>query len=120
MIPVIIFFAHTVFLVWAFAKSFQNDGLVQAFLNVFFIIILFTVGWTLSDLVVGLFISANGYEIAVPDSKAALFFLKITGFVRIYGNGFGKLIPKDSISLVVLTIIEYFFYRFYFRQTSLK
>ncbi len=120
MIPVIIFFGHTVFLAWAFAKSFQNDGLVQAFLNVFFIIILFTVGWTLSDLVVGLFISASGYEIAVPANKAALFFLKITGFVRIYGNGFGKLIPKDSISLVVLTIIEYYFYRFYFRQTSLK
>ncbi len=120
MIPVIIFFGHLIFLAWAFSKSYQNDGLVQAFLNVFFIVILFTVGWTLSDLVVGLFINAGGYEIAIPDSKTAQFFLKITGFVRIYGNGFGKLIPKDSISLVVLTIIEYFFYRFYFRRTSLK
>jgi hypothetical protein len=120
LIPVIIFFAHTVFLAWAFAKSYQNDGLVQAFLNVFFIVILFTVGWTLSDLVVGIIISADGYEIALPTGKLALFFLKLTGFVKIYGNGFGKLIPKDSISLVVLTIIEYFFYRFYFKQTTVK
>jgi len=120
MIPVIIFFGHTIFAVWAFAKSFQSEGFLQAMLNVVFIIILFTVGWTLSDLVVGLIISDSGYEIMLPQQQIYLFFIKITGLVKIYGNGAGKLIPKDSISLVVLTAIEYFFYKFYFKQTSMK
>ena len=120
MIPVIIFFAHAIFAVWAFAKSYQTDGIVQAFLNVIFIIILFTVGWTISDLLVGFIISGDGYEILLPTGKTAMFFLKMTGFIQLFGNGYGKLMPKDSISLIVLTIIEYFFYRFYFRQTKLN
>lgn len=120
MIPVIIFFAHAVFAVWAFAKSFQSDGIVQAFLNVFFIVILFTVGWTISDLLVGFFVSSSGYEILLPSGKVAMFFLKITGFINVYGNGYGRILPKDSISLVVLSTIEYFFYKFYFKQTKMN
>ena len=120
MIPVLIFFAHAIFAVWAFAKSYQTDGIVQAFLNVIFIIILFTVGWTISDLLVGFIVSSNGYEILLPSGKVAMFFLKMTGFIQLFGNGYGKIMPKDSISLIVLTTIEYFFYRFYFKQTKLN
>lgn len=120
MIPVLIFFAHAIFAVWAFAKSYQTDGIVQAFLNVIFIIILFTVGWTISDLLVGFIVSSEGYEILLPSGKVAMFFLKMTGFIQLFGNGYGKIMPKDSISLIVLTTIEYFFYRFYFKQTKLN
>ena len=120
MIPVLIFFAHAIFAVWAFAKSYQMDGLVQAFLNLFFIVVLFTVGWTISDLVVGFVISSEGYEILLPTSKLSMFFLKITGFIQLYGNGYGRILPKDSVSLIVLTAIEYFFYRFYFKQTKMN
>ena len=120
MIPVLIFFAHAIFAVWAFAKSYQTDGIVQAFLNVFFIVILFTVGWTISDLMVGFVISSEGYEIMLPASKISMFFLKTTGFIQLYGNGYGRILPKDSISLIVLTTIEYFFYRFYFKQTKMN
>lgn len=120
MIPVLVFFAHAIFAVWAFAKSFQTDGIVQAFLNVFFIVILFTVGWTISDLLVGFLVSDSGYEIMLPTGSVAMFFLKITGFIKVYGNGDGRILPKDSVSMIVLTAIEYFFYRFYFKQTSMK
>ncbi len=120
MIPVLIFFAHAIFAVWAFAKSYQTDGIVQAFLNVVFIIILFTVGWTISDLLVGFVISSEGYEILLPGGKVSMFFLKMTGFIQLYGNGYGKILPKDSVSLIVLTVIEYFFYRFYFKQTKMN
>lgn len=117
MIPVIIFFLHTIFAVYAFCKSFQVEGLLQAFLNTGFIIILFSVGWTISDLFVGFVISPNGYVIDMPTSKAILSLLKISGFFT-PGQGKGTLNPKDSISLIVLSIMEYYFYKFYFRETK--
>ena len=77
MIPVIIFYLHTIFAVYAFCKSFQVEGLLQAFLNTGFIIILFSVGWTISDLFVGFVISPNGYLIDMPVNKIAVSLLKI-------------------------------------------
>src|SRR4051812_44279104 len=117
MIPVIIFYLHTIFAVYAFCKSFQTEGLMQAFLNTGFIIILFAVGWTISDLFVGFAISSNGYMIDMPSGKVMLNLLKISGFFT-PGQGRGTLNPKDSISLIVLTIMEYYFYKFYFRETK--
>lgn len=117
MIPVIIFYLHTIFAVYAFCKSFQAEGLLQAFLNTGFIIILFAVGWTISDLFVGFIISPNGYLIDMPVNKIALSLLKISGFFT-PGQGKGTLNPKDSISLIVLSVMEYYFYKFYFRETK--
>lgn len=117
MIPVVIFYLHTIFAVYAFCKSFQSEGLLQAFLNTGFIIILFSVGWTISDLFVGFIISSNGYLIDMPVNKIALSLLKISGFFT-PGQGKGTLNPKDSISLIVLSVMEYYFYKFYFRETK--
>jgi len=119
MIPVIIFYLHTIFAVYAFCKSFQVEGLLQAFLNTGFIIILFSVGWTISDLIVGFVVSANGYTIDMPTSKAILSMLKISGFFApLQGQNRAILNPKDSISLILLSVIEYYFYKFYFRETK--
>lgn len=117
MIPVIIFYLHTIFAVYAFSKSFQVEGILQAFLNTGFIIILFSVGWTISDLFVGFVISSNGYLIDMPTDKVYLSILKISGFFT-PGQGKGVLNPKDSISLIVLSVMEYYFYKFYFRETK--
>lgn len=117
MIPVVIFYLHTIFAVYAFCKSFQSEGLLQAFLNTGFIIILFSVGWTISDLFVGFIISSNGYLIDMPVNKFYLSLLKISGFFT-PGQGKGTLNPKDSISLIVLSVMEYYFYKFYFRETK--
>ncbi len=127
MIPVIVFFGHTIFACWAFCKSYQSDGWVQAILNVCFIVILFTVGWTISDLLVGFVISDAGYLFNLPSSPLSLFFLKITGVIKMQGSAelfTGSLKssaqPKDSISLLVLTVIEFYFYRFYFKQAPVS
>jgi hypothetical protein len=93
--------------------------LVQAFLNVAFIIVLFTVGWTISDLVVGLIISEKGYNILIPQNNIFLVMLKMTGFYRPGGSGLANLYPKDAISLIALSLLELTFYRFYFRKTKL-
>ena len=119
MIAVILFYLHTIFAVYAFCKSYQDEGFLQAFLNVGFIIILFSVGWTISDLLTGFLISANGYIIDVPKNVVLSSLLKISGFFTPL-QGKGILYPKDSVSLIALTVTEYYFYKFFFKQVSPK
>jgi hypothetical protein len=88
----------------------------MAFLNVAFIIVLFTVGWTLSDLIIGLFVSENGYRIMIPQGKVFLSLIKLTGFYRPESSEYAKLLPKDAIALIFLSTIEVFFYRFFFKE----
>ena len=118
MIDVTIFFGHTIFAVYAFARSYQTDGLLQALLNVTFIIVLFAVGWTISDLFVGLIIPAGGYSIPNPPGQFLFTILKMTGFFTPGSGGYGILAPKDTISLIFLTVMEIFFYRFYFKSAE--
>jgi len=117
MIIAIIYFLHVIFAVYAFAKSYQSDGWVQAFLNLGFIITLFAVALTVCELVAGFFIPDNGYRITMPASPVFLFLLKISGFYAQQGNSV-TLTPKDSVSLIFVSVLELFFYRFYFRKTS--
>ena len=63
-----------------FAALTRMKAIVQAFLNVGFIIILFAVGWTVSDFFAGFLISDAGYVIDIPASKAAYALLKVSGF----------------------------------------
>lgn len=118
MIAVIIFYLHLIFACYVFAKTFQSDGVVLAFLNVAFIVVMFTVGWTISDLAVGLFVSEEGYRILMPQGKALLTMIKLTGFYRPESAEYAKLLPKDAIALVFLSTIEIFFYRFFFREVK--
>jgi len=90
----------------------------MAFFNVAFIVVLFTVGWTLSDLIVGFFISENGYRVMIPQGKVFLTLFKITGFFRPEAGGYAKLLPKDAIALVFLSTIEVLFYRFFFKEVK--
>jgi hypothetical protein len=72
-----------------FTKKWQDESLSSAFINLALIIVLFAVGWSISTSVVKLFI----------DSK-----------------GFGIQFDADAISLSVLSVVEYFFYRFYYKE----
>lgn len=117
MIIAVIYFLHAVFAVYAFAKSYQSDGWLQAFLNLAFIVTLFAVSLTVCELFVGLVIPDTGYRILIPTNKTLLFFLKISGFYSQEGTVV-TLTPKDSITLVFVTVIEFVFYNFYFRKTQ--
>lgn len=118
MIAVIIFFIHIIFASWAFSRSYQTDGWLQAFLNLAFIVILFSVGWTVSDLLIGIIVSQNGYIISTGQNAILIVLLKITGFYKPLGSGSALLQPKDTISLLFLSLIELFFYSFFFRKTK--
>lgn len=93
MIAVFIFYIHVVFLVYIFTKDFLEEGFLTAFLSGIFIVIIFSVGWTLSEFVMSLFMESEGL---------------------------GLLFPRAAFSLVLLTIIEVIFYKFYFSRKSAK
>jgi hypothetical protein len=87
MITAFIFFVHLFFVLIIFTKKWQDEGLSSAFLNLGLIGILFAVGWSISTMILKLFI----------DQK-----------------GFGIYFDRDTFSLSLLTIAEYFFYKMYY------
>ena len=89
MISAIIFAAHLVFMCVIFTKKWQDEKLSSAFINLALMIILFAVGWSVATSVVKIFF----------DQK-----------------GFGIQFDADTISLTLLSISEYFFYRFYYKD----
>lgn len=91
MISAFIFFAHLFFITIIFTKKWQDESLGSAFINLALIIILFSVGWSISTTVVKIFF----------DSK-----------------GLGIQFDADAISLTLLSIVEFFFYRFYYKDIN--
>ena len=88
MVPLFIFYLHTVAAVYAYTKRWQEAGVKEGVLAVAFVAVIFSVGWTL-----------------------ATFLLR---FICPPG-GFGPGLDRDALSLVVLTIGEGFFYYWYLR-----
>ncbi|MDP1676184.1 MAG: hypothetical protein Q8L88_04905 [Bacteroidota bacterium] len=91
MIPLIIFYLHTVGISAAFTSEYQKNGVVSAFLSVGFIVLIFSVGWTISTFVLKYIISEAG---------------------------FGIWFNRDAVSLLLLTIGEVFFYYYYYKDES--
>ncbi|MBN1632821.1 MAG: hypothetical protein JW917_01490 [Ignavibacteria bacterium] len=120
MIAVIIYYLHTLFAIFIFARTFQKDGLLQAILNIAFIVIIFTVGWTITDVFVGLIVSDQGYLVNVAPGSFLNGLLRLTGFYEPLGGNMVKLTPKDSVALIVITVVEVFFYRFFFSINKQK
>ncbi len=89
MITALIFSVHLVFMLFIFTKKWQDESLSSAFTNLALMIILFAVGWSISTSIVKIFI----------DNK-----------------GFGIQFDSDAISLTLLSIAEFFFYRFYYKE----
>lgn len=73
-----------------FTKKWQEEGLSSGLINLALIGILFTVGWTITGMI------------------AKLVMVQ---------EGLGIYYDRDTFSLTLLTIAEYFFYKFYYRET---
>jgi hypothetical protein len=87
MISALIFAAHLIFAAYIFTKKWQDDSLSSAFINLALIVVLFAVGWSIATSVVKIFF----------DQK-----------------GLGIQFNADTISLTLLAIVEFFFYKFYY------
>jgi hypothetical protein len=89
MVIGVIFLVHIIFAIFIFIKRSKTDSKSAAFIDIILIIILFSIGWSLSTMV------------------CKLFWEPI---------GFGKHFDRDTIALTILTIVEFFFFRFYFKD----
>jgi len=90
MISAIIFFAHFIFTLIIFTKKWQDEGISAAWMNVGLIVILFAVGWTVTGMIAKILMEQEGLGIHFD---------------------------RDTFSLTLLTIMEVFFYRFYYSET---
>ena len=91
MISAFIFFLHLLFALVIFTKKWQYEGLKSGFLNLGLIAILFAVGWSITGI----------FAKAVMDEK-----------------GLGLFFDRDTFSLTLLTIGEFFFYSFYYKEDT--
>ena len=91
MIAAFIFFIHFLFALIIFTKKWQEEGISSAFLNVGLLLILFTVGWTITSLL-------------------AKFLME--------PQGFGLYFDRDTFSLTLLTMGESVFYKIYYKEPT--
>ena len=91
MISAVIFFVHFLFVLIIYTWKWQREGISSAILNVSLILILFTVGWTITGLAAKLLMEPKGL---------------------------GLYYDMDTFSLSLLTVLEYFFYRLYYKETT--
>jgi len=91
MIAAFIFFAHFIFILLIFTWKWQRDGISGAIMNVSLILVLFAVGWTITGMI-------------------AKFVME--------PKGLGLYYDRDTFSLTMLTLIEFFFYRIYYNRPT--
>ena len=88
MIPLIVFYLHIVAVAGVYTRRWQEEGLAEGFLAVFFMALIFFVGWSMASFVMKLVMTAGGA---------------------------GPFLNRDSASLLLLTAAEAVFYYFYLR-----
>ncbi len=108
MIDGFIFALHFAACVYGFFR-YRKEGMSEGILAVAFVVIIFSVGWTITTMLV---------KLVYPDQL-------VQEWIRnLQGSTFSRLIAKelrlDTFSLVILTIGEVFFYYLYLRPAGRK
>ena len=91
MIPLLVFYLHVVAIAAAFTREWQQEGWSGGFLAVFFMGVIFFVGWGMTSFVLKLVMAKEG---------------------------FGPFFDRDAASLLLLTVVEGVFYSFILRSKS--
>jgi hypothetical protein len=89
MVPLLVFYVHIVAVTAAFTKRWQDEGLSEGLLAVFFMALIFFVGWSMTSFLAKLLMEPRG---------------------------FGLFLDRDAISLLLLTAVEVIFYTFYLKS----
>jgi len=93
MIPLLVFYVHAVALAAAFTREWQNGGVIDGILAVFFVGLNFFVGWSIASFILKLLIDQEGL-----------------------GGGF----DRDALALLLLTVGEAVFYTLFLRNRVAK
>lgn len=91
MIELVVFYAHIAAAVAMFTKRWQEEGWSEAFLVVFFMALIFFVGWSITS-----------------------FLMKL----MMEKEGLGIFFDRDAASLLLLTVGETILYYFYVRDEN--
>jgi hypothetical protein len=83
MINLPIFYLHVIAAVAVFTKRWQEGGIGEGLLGVAFVLLIFGVGWSITTIIVGWFMTPEG---------------------------FGPLLNRDASALLLLTLLEVIFY----------
>jgi hypothetical protein len=89
MVELFIFYIHVVAVVAMFTRRWQEEGWSEAFLVVFFMGLIFFVGWSITSFLMKLILDKEG---------------------------FGMFLDRDAASLLLLMIGEIILYYFYLRD----
>jgi len=108
MIDAVIFIVHFVACVYAFVK-YRKEGISEGVLAVAFVVIIFSVGWTITTMLTKIVYPHQLVEGWVRN-------LQSTPLSRL----FAKELSIDTFALVLLTIGEAVFYYFYLRSGGKK
>jgi len=93
MISIFIFYIHFVGAVYAFVKGYVDHSVTDGFMTLAFVAIIFSVGWTIAGFIVRFFLPAGG---------------------------FGPWLDSDTISLIIVSILEALLYLTYFKVRKKK
>jgi hypothetical protein len=93
MIELVIYYVHVVALAVMFTRYWQEEGASGGFMAVFFMALIFFVGWSITT-----------------------FLLKLT----MEKEGLGEFFTRDAASLLLLTVGETILYYFYLRDDKWK
>jgi ABC-type thiamin/hydroxymethylpyrimidine transport system permease subunit len=89
MIPLVVFYLHTVAFAAIFTKRYQAESIGEGFLAVFFMGLIFFVGWAMASFIV---------KLIVPE------------------HGLATWLDRDAAALLLLTMAEGVLYYFYFKD----
>jgi hypothetical protein len=89
MITLLVFYLHVVAMTGTFTKRWQDEGTGEGFLALFFMALIFFVGWSMSSFIMKLLMSPAG---------------------------FGAAFDRDAASLLLLTAMETVLYAFYLKN----
>lgn len=106
MIAGLIFSLHFIAAVYAFV-NYKKEGVGEGFLAMAFVVIIFSVGWTISTMI---------SKVIFPNALVAKWVAQLQGSrVNIM---ISKELTIDTFSLVLLTIGEIVFYYFYLQSEN--
>lgn len=93
MVPLLVFYVHIVAVTAVFTRRWQEEGPGEGFLAVFFMALIFFVGWSISSFVMKLFMSQQGLGVLLDRDAASLIFLTVSEIVFYYF--YNKEGPRD-------------------------
>jgi hypothetical protein len=84
MIELLVFYIHVVAIVTMFTKRWQEEGISEAFLVVFFMGLIFFVGWSITTFLMKLLMEKEGLGVFFDRDAASLLLLTVGESVLYY------------------------------------